>query len=153
MDLTVGELTEKDAMELCQWRYPEPYDIYNCPDWDTVKRENWGIAREEKRKDEFYSVYSGESYIGFFRLIKGENCLTLGLGLHPKFCGRGLGPAVMSLIRETAKSRYGSVKIRLEVRAFNQRAIKCYQSAGFVTVGQSSRSTPAGLEDVIRMEL
>lgn len=152
MNLSVKELTEKNAMELCQWRYEPPYDIYNLPDWGTVKKENWGMANEEKRKHEFHAIYSSEALVGFFRLVKKEDHIMLGLGLCPDLCGKGVGRELIGLILTTAKEKYGTIKIQLEVRAFNVRAIKCYQTAGFVAIDQFSRNTPASAGDFIAME-
>ena len=66
MSLSAKEFTENHAIEMCQWKYDFPYDIYNCPDWNTVKKDNWGMANDKKRKQEFFSVYNNKSFVGFF---------------------------------------------------------------------------------------
>lgn len=47
----------------------------------------------------------------------------------PDLCG--LGGAFLSLCLRFAQETYGASRFRLSVAAFNQRAIKVYQKAGF----------------------
>ena len=58
----------------------------------------------------------------------------LGLGLNPRFCGRGYGKQLMSLIIHEFEQRFTDKFLELEVRAFNKRAIMCYTKAGFFKV-------------------
>lgn len=152
MILSVGKFSEKEAMALCQWRYEPPYDIYNCPDWSTVKAARWGMADDKKRSAEFYSVYYNKSFSGFIRLVKNEDGVMLGLGLHPNLCGQGLGAECMTLALDAARARYGGVAIRLEVRKWNVRAVKCYTRAGFIVTDEYISTTPTGADAFVRME-
>ncbi len=152
MSLSVKEFTENNAMKMCQWKYDSPYDIYNCPDWNTVIKENWGMANDQKRKREFFSIYNNEYFVGFFRLVKNEGYIMIALGLCPDLCGKGFGKEFMALILNTSKIRYGNTALRLEVKKFNKRAAKCYESVGFVGIDEYSRNTPTGMGDFILME-
>lgn len=152
MQISVEKLTESHAKEICEWKYESPYDIYNMPNWDVVKEQNWGIANELKRKSEFYSAFINNQLIGFFRLIKKETLVTIGLGLHPNFCGKGLGYKLVEFALKESKMRYGNIPINLEVRDFNQRAIKCYEKVGFIEIKRYSKCTPVGKDNFIVME-
>lgn len=48
---------------------------------------------------------------------------------------------------------YPSKKITLDVRAFNERAIKFYKKAGFKVKEIYKKDTPIGYGEFIRMEL
>lgn len=152
MALYTREFTEEDAMAVCNWKYQPPYDIYNCPDWETVQKENWGMANKETRADQYYSVCDGEELIGYFRLKKQDNCIMLGLGLRTDLCGSGYGTAMMMLVNKTAAERYKGMPLRLEVRKFNKRAMKCYQTAGFIIIDEYDRPTPTGTGDFYLMQ-
>lgn len=64
-----------------------------------------------------------------------------GLGLlgiviaKPSNLGKGIGREAISLLLHHGFGRMGLRKIELSVYAFNQRAIRCYQSCGFIQEG------------------
>ncbi|HLJ72199.1 MAG TPA: GNAT family protein [Roseiarcus sp.] len=58
----------------------------------------------------------------------------LGMGILPAFRGRGLGRRLLTATL-TQASRAGFVRIELDVRADNARAIALYEKAGFVREG------------------
>lgn len=154
MELHIAPLTNPDAHDVCTWRYEGIYAVYNFPDWDTTVAQGWGIADEETRRREFYSLRNAqEALVGFFRLHEQEDCLLLSLGLKPEYCGRGMGEAAMALIIAEAKRKAPDKRLELEVRAFNQRAIACYKRCGFAAVEQYDKQTPMGGEPFIRMAL
>ncbi len=153
MEFSICEFTEKDAKEICEWRYNSPYDIYNLPDWETITQQKWGLADEVKRKTEFYSIREGKDLIGYFRFIKNEEFVMLGLGIIPNMCGCGLGKQIMTCIKKVFVERYPNEILRLEVRSFNIRAIKCYEKAGFIIKDKCSKNTPMGYSEFILMEL
>ena len=128
---SIRKLRKKDAVEICGWRYDAPYDVYDYPDWKKIKRDGWGISRWLTRRAEFYAVTADTRLCGFFRLVDCGDHIMLGLGLRPDLCGRGLGQELVSLALDTARSLYGGMPVRLDVRDFNLRARKCYERMGF----------------------
>ncbi len=58
----------------------------------------------------------------------------------------------MELIKNESNRRYGNKKIVLEVRSFNERAIKCYEKAGFKIVDTYSKDTLVGYDEFVKME-
>lgn len=42
MFLCIQAFSEDHAMEMCEWKYEAPYDVYNYPDWKTVREQNGG---------------------------------------------------------------------------------------------------------------
>ena len=60
--------------------------------------------------------------------------LDVGLGLRPDLCGRGFGRDFVRLCLRFGQEQYGTDRFRLLVAAFNTRAVKVYQRAGFSIV-------------------
>lgn len=151
MFLRVQAFTEDHAIQMCTWKYEVPYDVYNT-DWKTVQEQNWGMTDKRKRAEEFHSVYDGNEFVGFFRLVKKEGYFMLGLGLRPDVCGKGLGKELISLIKNYFGSYYPASTLRLEVRDFNSRAIKCYRKCGFHIIDKYRRNTFMGNDRFLLME-
>lgn len=149
---SVREFSESNAVELCQWFYEKPYDIYNCPDWESVKNQNWGMSNADIRDKEFSAVYRENEFIGFFRLVNQSDFVMIGLGLRPDYCGRGYGEYLLRLVKKHASRQYKNLSLRLEVRTFNIRAIKCYQKLGFAEIAQYVKQTPSGSGNFVLME-
>ena len=152
MDLAVLPFTEQEAAAMCSWHYPAPYNVYDCPDWKTVHLQNWAMINAELRQKEFYAVYAQEEFVGFFRLRQQEESILIGLGLRPDCCGQGMGKQLLALVLNTAQTRFPSISLQMEVRSFNQRAIRCYEQAGFRVVQKYRRKTAAGMTKFLRME-
>lgn len=153
MQISVKELTEACAKEICKWRYEKPYDIYNMPDWNIVNEQNWGIANESKRQNEFRAVFKDDELIGFFRLVKNSANVTIGLGLRPDYCGKSFGSKLITFALKESKIKYVDIPIHLEVRDFNIRAIRCYERMGFKEIDRYTKATPIGNGNFIVMEL
>lgn len=155
MTLHSAPLTEPDAHNVCTWRYEDEYAVYNIPGWDSVVVQGWGIADNAIRRREFYSLRDEQdaALVGFFRLHEQEDFLLLNLGLAPEYCGRGIGKAAMALIIGEAHRKAPGKRLELEVRAFNKRAIACYERCGFVVTATYFKETPVGGDTFIRMAL
>ncbi len=153
MKLYVRNLTEEEARLICTWRYGGEYSVYNYPMWEIVVEKNWGMAQASVREREFFAILNEkDELIGYFRLKEKENFIELGVGLKPELCGLGYGEAAMEQIKQEAGERYPDKLLALEVRSFNQRAIKCYQKAGFRWVDTYELITPSGRDSFVRME-
>lgn len=153
MKLKLTDFSEEHARKICRWRYSGEYSVYNYPDWNMVVSQNWGITIKEKRKNEFMAVVNEmDSFCGYIRLINQNDCILIGVGLKPELCGIGLGNTLMYLLKMECKKRYNNKKIVLEVRCFNERAIKCYKKAGFNIAGTYEKSTLSGKDKFFNME-
>lgn len=153
LSLEIDKLTETQAKQICCWKYEGIYSIYNYPSWDTVVKQKWGISINAKREREFASVVDNfKNLCGYIRFIEDEDHITIGLGLKPDLCGRGLGDKFMKLIISKSRQKFGEKKIILEVREFNKRAINCYKRVGFKIVDSYTKNTLIGKDNFIKME-
>lgn len=152
-DFTITEFSENDAILVSQWIYEGEYAIYNCPSWDKVKEQGWAMADSEKRKTQFRKIIDQSgSYIGYFRFFPYHEKIKIGLGMNPQYCGKHMGSQFVSLIIEYIKTIHNGIPIELEVRDFNERAIKCYTRCSFKTIAKRRKETPAGTDTFIVME-
>lgn len=137
-------LNEAEAREVCTWRYEGIYSVYNLSDWEVVVQNCWSLADEETRNDYFVSIWDDQSLIGFGRIEPVNDVVQLGIGLKPELCGKGLGARAMMCLLNEARRRYPDQAIGLEVRRFNKRAIKCYESIGFKRASAYMKETLHG---------
>ena len=128
---TVRSTTQKDVLEICNWKYEEPYDLYNYPPYETLVEQSWGIVNETTREQEFCSLYKNNELIGIFRFVVYQDYVSLGLSLKPAYCGKGFGNFFIKIILSEFKMRFSNRHLILKVRAFNKRAIRLYINNGF----------------------
>lgn len=153
MNFKISDLTESSAEQICSWKYEGIYSIYNYPSWKIVVKQKWGISIKAKREKEFVSVVDNFHVLcAYIRFIEDKDHITVGLGLRPDLCGRGLGDEFMKLVIAESLRRYGKKKIILEVREFNKRAIRCYEKAGFKIIDAYAKDTLIGKGNFIKME-
>lgn len=154
MKMKLAEFTELRAKEICNWEYEDIYTIYNYPNWNKVCEEKWDIAVDEKRKKEFFSIIDENDILcAYIRLQDKKESVLIGVGLKPSLCGQGLGKTLMGIVKNKCSISYPNKKIELEVRSFNERAIKCYKNAGFKEKEIYIKNTPIGYGEFIKMEL
>ncbi len=151
--IQLGTLNESMAKEVCKWRYQGLYSIYNLSDWEVVVSNCWALASESERDEFFLSICKEEDLIGFGRIHCSDNKVMLGIGLKPEVCGEGYGYKAMSLLIKEAKKRHPNTEIGLEVRRFNERAKKCYESVGFTVQRRYMKESIEGFLDYEYMKL
>lgn len=150
IELKVVKLSLEDAKEISKWKYEKEYSIYNYLDWDSMVLSNWAITMEEKRDKEFIKIIDQDNnFIGYARLKELDNKIYLGLGMNPTYTGNGLGKIFLQTIINYIKLN----NVELEVRTFNERAIKCYNSVGFNIVKKIKKDTLSGIDEFYIMKL
>lgn len=145
-------LNEDYAKEICGWKYDGEYAIYNFSDWSVVVKNGWDLAIKDIRESEFVAILLDNQLIAYGRLIRDENKAFIGIGLKPSMCGRGLGKDVMRLLIRECNNRFPGCLVSLEVRSFNKRAIRCYESIGFKIKDKYIKKTFTGEDEFYYME-
>lgn len=132
------QLTNQDAVKICDWRYEKPYDAYNVTINDRVI--------SEFLKGEYFAIEINDEMIGYFCIggsakvpvigdidpYSDKGYIDVGLGIKPSLTGKGDGKRYFEFVLNEAKIRHPDKNIRLTVASFNLRAIKLYENFGFV---------------------
>jgi [ribosomal protein S18]-alanine N-acetyltransferase len=128
MKLTIRPASADALAEIGAWRYDPPYDFYDGDADPVLNPERFYEARDEEG-----------ALVGFFYFEEKGDALEIGLGLRPPLTGRGLGPEFFLAGVEFGRERFRSQRMILNVAAFNERAIKVYERAGFRETGRHVR--------------
>jgi RimJ/RimL family protein N-acetyltransferase len=149
-------MDEDNAREMCTWRYDPPYDFYNS-------HPEGADARIRHLLDPTQTYYTitddndtlvGYCCFGADAQVPGgtydEPALDIGLGMHPALTGQGHGDNFFAAIVDFALLALAPRRLRVTVAAFNQRAMRVYEKAGFKPVESFGRSGD-GAEFVIMM--
>jgi RimJ/RimL family protein N-acetyltransferase len=122
-------MVAEDFAEMERWRYEPPYDFYD------------GDIDPPKNPERYFAARDDDSnLIGFYCFEEHPEALDYGLGLRPDLTGRSLGLDFFRAGLEFGRERYRPPFIRLYVAAFNERAIKVYERAGFHETGRHMRT-------------
>ena len=127
--MNIEPMTAKDFADFAEWRYQPPYEFYDTDAEEVKNPERYFAGRDEDG-----------ALLGFYYFEQKEAVLEYGLGLRPDLTGRGLGLEFFRAGLEFARERYRPALIRLFVAAFNERAIKVYERAGFRETGRHVRT-------------
>jgi len=153
MDFTIRAFTGADADEVASWRYPAPYDVYDLtedPSLDSEIRDpaRWGAT--------WFAADDAEpgTLAGFLELVASESEtegatrveVEVGLGLRPDLIGQGIGASFVDAALAFSRERWRPSTFALDVFPWNERAIRCYERAGFVRGEEYVRTFPDGNE-------
>ena len=98
----------------------------------------------KRQREHFISFFEQDQLIGFVNLLEEETEVFFGIGVHPQACSRGVGTAITREAITIAKQRWPHKPLYLEVRTWNQRAVACYERAGFVITKKVQLTTQLG---------
>ena len=128
MKLTIRLASAETFAEMATWRYERPYDFYD------------GDVDPVLNPERFYEALDEDgSLVGNYYFEQKGDALEIGLGLRPDLTGRGLGLEFLLAGVEFGRRRFGLPGVILNVAAFNERAIKVYERAGFRETGRHTR--------------
>jgi len=152
---TLVRLTSEDpetaGKALSQWARDTEYTrlLDNDPArmWSANKYQSWLVDDLEKgyRSAFFFKIrtLSEDRLIGFLDLfglswMHGDTWLGIGLG-DREYWGRGYGTDAVQVALRYAFSELNLRRVTLGVFAYNPRAIKTYEKAGFTVEGRLRR--------------
>ena len=129
MKLTIRPASPQALEAIVSARYGPPYEFYDGDGEPVLNPERYYEALDEQG-----------SFVGHFYFEEKEGAVEIGLGLRPELTGQGLGLDFVIAGVKFARRRWSSRRIVLSVAAFNERAIKVYERAGFRETGRHVRS-------------
>ena len=137
MKLYSREMTNELAINILDWTYESPYDLYNNEITDDAISElmNEGYVAVEDENVALIGFYcSGHSAqvpAGKELGAYAEEAIDIGVGMHPDLTGKGNGYLFFSFVLSELDILYSTSIYRLTVAKFNKRAIKLYENLGF----------------------
>ena len=140
--LEYHKTTEAEKYIISDWQYEGEYALYNKSSYEEDKRTGRGFANA---KNNFFSFVDGEKLVGFTNLVEKEKEVFVGIGANPAYCNQGYGQRMLQQTYELSKLLFPNKPLYLEVRTWNQRAVRCYEKAGFRIDGEPFKeTTPIG---------
>lgn len=128
--LTSHRLTQAEKGQICAWQYPGEYAAYDLPAYAEMQEKQIGFCDPE-REANYRAWYQAGCLVGFTNLLEEEREVFVGIGVNPKFCGQGYGQRILKEVCELSKRLFPGKPLYLEVRTWNERAVRCYEKAGF----------------------
>jgi [ribosomal protein S18]-alanine N-acetyltransferase len=140
--LTIRPVSQETFAEMATWRYEPPYDFYD------------GDVDPVLNPERFYEAVDEDgALVGNYYFEEKGDALEIGLGLRPDLTGRGLGLEFFVAGLEFGRRRFRPARVILNVAAFNERAIKVYERAGFRETGRHTRQFDRwGAVEFVEME-
>jgi RimJ/RimL family protein N-acetyltransferase len=129
VEIRIAPASTETHEALASWRYPPPYDFYDGDVDPVLNPERYYAVRDE-----------ADELIGFYYFEPNPPDLDYGLGLRPDLTGRGLGLEFFRTGLAYARDQYQPRHIVLHVAAFNERALRVYERAGFRVVSSHVRT-------------
>lgn len=137
MAFSFSPMDETSARAIACWQYEVPYDLYNADPAQIDENVRFFVDPENgyyKIADESgdvvaYCCFGPEARVkgGDYRL----DALDVGIGLRPDVTGQGNGSAYVDAVLDFARRTFSPKAMRVTVAAFNKRALRVCEKAGF----------------------
>jgi ribosomal-protein-alanine N-acetyltransferase len=144
------KMTDEEAQQIAGWRYVPPYDFY---DWVSDPDDLAELLDPRRRGEDYFSAFDEKgTLVGSFKFKRDGKVVEVGLGLRPELTGKGLGRGFLLAGLNFAQGAFAPDDFRLSVATFNERAIKVYESVGFVHGRTYQHETNGGVYEFLEME-
>ncbi len=144
-------LSDAEKREICSWKYSGEYAIYNLPSYENMQAKQIGFLNPA-REQNYRAFYDEDCLVGFVNIKEEEAEVFIGIGVKPELCSKGYGQRILYETYRISKELHPDKPLYLEVRTWNERAIRCYQKAGFEIVGEPfEQKTGSGVGTFYRM--
>lgn len=131
--LTVRALTRGDAHQVAGWRYDGPWDIYNLSATDGLPSAADGYsAVVDSTTDRIVGFFCTGPEARVPGLDEDPGVLDLGVGMDPKWVGKGHGNDFGAAVLGHLRRDHPSTPIRAAIQAWNLRSRQLVRQLGFV---------------------
>jgi [ribosomal protein S18]-alanine N-acetyltransferase len=140
VSFTFRPLDEDSARTILHWKYDAPYDIYNLASPNPEETLQYLLYPQNV----FYGIYRQQGQLEAFcsfgpdgQVPGGEYstpALDIGLGVRPDLTGQGHGSEYVNAVIQFAYSTYKPDRLRVTIAAFNSRALRVWEKAGFLVM-------------------
>lgn len=150
MSHTFHPLTQEQAELIAfKWRYEGDYAFYNM---DADEEDLASFLDADERRNTTFAILEANELIGFVTLqFESADTVSIGLGMRPDLTGSGNGNQFLTLILEWIEVTYRPRTIQLAVATFNKRAIRLYESLGFIPQDTFMQETNGGVYPFLSM--
>ncbi len=154
LKLNVTCMSNEYVKQICEWHYPDEYSEYNIPNYDEIIKKEYAITNPDKKNNYLCFILPDNNLFAYINITKRlDETVFIGIGIKPEYCGKGYGIDILKYGINEAKKRFPLSKIRLQVRSWNKRAIKCYEKSGFRNNGITKEIDHNGIEtEFVNME-
>lgn len=143
--------TRRDALEQERWPpYGDPFhSLWNIPRYYSLDNflPSWSAQRYVWAVDDTQRHLIGRISLREIDLAQGH--ARLGITLGAPYTSRGLGTEALRVFLDHYFGPLDFRLMKLDVAAFNLRAVRCYERLGFHHIGEDWRS--AGSDPVLRL--
>ena len=136
----------KDEADLIQWAGT----VFSWPLTQTQFRRHLEAAQGEHPTLYPFGLYQGARILGYCELSDYQKRFQAAritrVIIHPKKRRQGLGQRMLRAVMEHGFCKMGMNRIALGVFDFNQTAIRCYETMGFIREGTLREPVKVGQE-------
>ena len=140
--LTIRRWMRGDVDMFAEWpRYEFPYEAFDFSfrNMDSIEHDQLYRDRETRPDAIILAVDSDTcaslAYVALHRIDwTNRQVHNFGCRVHPHWCGRGIGTAVLQAVTYWL-FQGGMSSVSVDVAASNARAVRCYEKLGFVKAG------------------
>jgi [ribosomal protein S18]-alanine N-acetyltransferase len=140
MSFTFRALDKNSAQTILHWQYEAPYDIYNLAPSDPETTLRYLLDPQNA----FHGIYGQQGHLEAYcsfgpdgQVTGGDYstpALDIGLGVRPDLTGQGHGAEYVNAVIDFAWHTYAPDRLRVTIAAFNRRALRVWEKAGFQAV-------------------
>ena len=137
MKFITQPISQQDAHEIATWQYETPYSIYSLSKKDIpvlLNADNrYFRVQDESGQLMGYCCFGEEAKVPGGEYIDSEpHVIDVGLGMHPKIVGKGLGKAFVVAILRFATEQFKPKRFRVSIAEFNKRSQITFSRLGFM---------------------
>jgi ribosomal-protein-alanine N-acetyltransferase len=135
--LTFCPMAPSHACSILGWHYDPPYDVYDPGAGDVEETVRVFLDPQYA----YYALLTATGELAAYccfgadaRVPGGDydaDALDVGLGVRPDLTGQGQGSAFVGAVLDHARRTFLPSAFRVTIAAFNKRALRVWEKAGF----------------------